>query len=634
MAAVENASRAMTQHETPRNIWANRTFVWAVDVLGFVAAASVAWALAPSTVNDSASIPVLLAAVVAMSFAGQLTGLHRGRWSIGSFDESSAIAGSAVVATAVLTAAAAMISAAPDLPRVAITALGSMATMAMLRSLVRRRTELEILPDASAAKKVIVFGAGVGGELAVRAMTRDTASPWLPVAFLDDDPAKQRRRIDGVQVMGDRSRLQKVIDQTGAEAMIIAVPSASGPLISELFDLGHAHRLEVRVLPAASDLFGRKVQLDDIRELRESDLLGRHRIETDINSIAGYISGRRVLITGAGGSIGSELSRQVHRYGPSKLFLLDRDESALHAVQLSIHGRAMLDSDELVLANIRERDRLREVFEDTKPDVVFHAAALKHLPLLERYPSEALQTNVQATVHLLELSNEYGVTHFINVSSDKAADPISVLGYSKRLSERLTAHMDVLSPGRFVSVRFGNVLGSRGSVLTAFHKQVLAGQPLTVTHPEVARYFMTVEEAVELVIQAGAIGNGGEVLVLDMGEPVKILDVARRLAAQAGAEANIVYTGMRPGEKLCEDLFADRESRTPTAHALINSAPVPPLDPLLVLRASITQPADPTRKRLIELCAHEDDTASDDLIAGNPHDRDQLISPPIEVVTS
>ena len=233
-----------------------------------------------------------------------------------------------------------------------------------------------------------------------------------------------------------------------------------------------------------------------------------------------------------------------------------------------------------------------------------------------------------------ELSNEYGVTHFINVSSDKAADPISVLGYSKRLSERLTAHMDVLSPGRFVSVRFGNVLGSRGSVLTAFHKQVLAGQPLTVTHPEVARYFMTVEEAVELVIQAGAIGNGGEVLVLDMGEPVKILDVARRLAAQAGAEANIVYTGMRPGEKLCEDLFADRESRTPTAHALINSAPVPPLDPLLVLRASITQPADPTRKRLIELCAHEDDTASDDLIAGNPHDRDQLISPPIEIVTS
>lgn len=606
-------------------------FLRTMDILGFVAAVSVAWALAPTATNLSASPVLLGVAMAAITLTGLATGLHRARWAVGSFDESTAIAAVALAATAGLGGLAFGLDAEPTIARLAIVSLGSTMVMATLRSLVRRRTELDVRPPSDMTTKVVVFGAGTGGELAVRAMTRDTVSPWLPVGILDDDPGKQRMRIDGVPVLGDRHQLQDVIDSTGAEAMIIAVPSADGALISELFDLGHAHRLEVRVLPPASDLFGRQVKIDDIRELRESDLLGRHRIETDINSIAGYISGRRVLITGAGGSIGSELSRQVHRYGPAKLFLLDRDESALHAVQLSIHGRAMLDTDELVLANIRERDRLRQVFEETKPDVVFHAAALKHLPLLERFPSEALKTNVQATVHLLELAAQHDVSHFINVSSDKAADPISVLGYSKRLSERLTAHMDLLAAGRFVSVRFGNVLGSRGSVLTAFHKQVLAGQPLTVTHPEVARYFMTVEEAVELVIQAGAIGRGGEVLVLDMGEPVKILDVARRLAAQAGAEADIIYTGMRPGEKLCEDLFADLETRTATTHELINSAPVPPIDPLLVLHADITQPADPTRARLIELCAHDDVTASPDLVTGNPHDRAQVTDHALEV---
>ncbi|NOX28674.1 MAG: polysaccharide biosynthesis protein, partial [Actinobacteria bacterium] len=394
-----------------------RSFIWATDLLGFMAVTSVSWALTTAGSGVGASPTVMLASAAALVGSGQLTGLHRSRWPIGSFDESTALASTALVATAALGLGAASLDEGPTLGRLAFVGLGTLVLMGFMRVLVRRRTDQTSRRSGSPAKSVIVFGAGTGGELAIRAMLRDVDSPYRPAAILDDDPTKHRLRIDGVPVVGGRRELQNAIDITGAETIIIAVPSANGSMISELFDLAHAHRLEVRVLPSANDLFGRQVRIADIRELRESDLLGRHRIETDINSIAGYLSGRRVLITGAGGSIGSELSRQVHRYGPSKLFLLDRDESALHAVQLSIHGRAMLDSDELVLADIREPSRLREVFESTKPDVVFHAAALKHLPLLERYPSEALQTNVQATVHLLAVSMTSGVSNFINVSS-------------------------------------------------------------------------------------------------------------------------------------------------------------------------------------------------------------------------
>jgi len=567
-----------------------------------MAALSVSWALIPVGGTQSAgSIPLALVAI-AVSLAGSLTGLYRGRWPLGSFDESAALIGVGALAAGGLAAGLTALGQPPTAAMILLTGMGATALTGVLRHLLRRKDLQEARPDGTELTRAVVFGAGIGGELAVRTMLRDAESPFLPVAMLDDDPTKHRMRIDGVQVMGGRDDLEAVIRRTDATTMVIAVPSADGRLVSELFDLGHDFGLEVRVLPSADDLFGRRVRLNDIRELRESDLLGRHRISTDINSIAGYLSGKTVLITGAGGSIGSELSRQVHNYGPAKLHLLDRDESALHAVQLSIHGRAMLDSDELVLADIRDRVRLDEVFADVKPDVVFHAAALKHLPLLERYSGEALKTNVQATVHLLELSQQYGVEHFINVSSDKAADPISVLGYSKRLSERLTSHMDHLARGSFVSVRFGNVLGSRGSVLSAFHQQVLADKPLTVTHPEVARYFMTVEEAVELVIQAAAIGTGGEVLVLDMGEPVKIVDVARRLAAQAGKEAQIVYTGMRPGEKLCEDLFSAREKSSPTVHTLINRALVPAIDPELVMHLDPAVGTPLVTERLIKLC--------------------------------
>ena len=262
--------------------------------------------------------------------------------------------------------------------------------------------------------------------------------------------------------------------------------------------------------------------------------------------------------------------------------MVDRDESGLHSVQLSLEGRAMLDSDSLVLIDIRDRARVTRLFAEIKPDVVFHAAALKHLPLLQAHPSEALKSNVWGTLSVLDAAAAAGVSHFVNISTDKAANAVNALGYSKRAAEGLTSHFGQNFPGTYLSVRFGNVLGSRGSVLTAFRAQLEAANPLTVTHPDVTRYFMTIEEAVQLVIQAGAIGSDGHALVLDMGDPVRIYDVARQLASSVSPELPIVFTGLRPGEKLHEDLFCDREAATQSAHELIRCVDVPALDPSLV----------------------------------------------------
>jgi FlaA1/EpsC-like NDP-sugar epimerase len=408
-------------------------------------------------------------------------------------------------------------------------------------------------------------------------MVHDPKSPYLPVGLLDDNLDRRNRRLAGVPVLGGRHDMAAAADRVEADALLIAIPSATSDLIAELSALARAIPLTVMVLPPVAELFGGRITVEDIHRVTPEDLLGRHQVQTDVESIAGYVTGQRVLVTGAGGSIGSELSRQLHRFGPAELLLLDRDESALHGVELSIQGRALLDSRDLVLMDIRDRNGLARLFAEREPEVVFHAAALKHLPLLERHPSEAVKTNVWGTLALLEAAARSGVDRFVNISTDKAADPESVLGYSKRICERLTAEMAARTGQPFLSVRFGNVLGSRGSVLETFHRQVERGGPVTVTHPDVTRFFMTIEEAVQLVIQAGAIGAGGEVLVLDMGEPVKILDVAEMLAAQSDRPIEIVFTGLRPGEKLHERLSAIGETGGRPMHPLIQHVPVPPL---------------------------------------------------------
>ncbi len=369
---------------------------------------------------------------------------------------------------------------------------------------------------------------------------------------------------------GSRDDLANVARQYGADVLLIAIPSANAAVVSDLDALGKAAGLEVRVLPSTSELLGlMDVDLRDIRELTEADLLGRSEVEVDLDSIRGYITGRRVLVTGAGGSIGSELSRQLHSLKPAELFMLDRDESALHGLQLSIEGKALLDTPNLIVADIRDAERINEIFERHRFDVVFHTAALKHLTLLENHPEEAIKTNVWGTKNLLNAALRHGVYEFVNVSTDKAADPTSMLGASKLLAERLTARAAEQSGLPFVSVRFGNVLGSRGSVLPTFREQIAKGGPVTVTHPEVTRYFMTIPEAVRLVLQAGAIGEPGEIMILDMGEPVKIADLAQQLIDQSGKRINIHYPGLRPGEKLHEILVATEETGGTRQHPRI-----------------------------------------------------------------
>ncbi|MDP3966642.1 MAG: nucleoside-diphosphate sugar epimerase/dehydratase, partial [Nocardioides sp.] len=393
-------------------------------------------------------------------------------------------------------------------------------------------------------------------------------------AILDDDPRKRHLRIRQIPVVGTTGRLAEKAAEHRVHTVVLALPSASAEAINRLRLAAHDADLAVKVLPATTQLLHDHVGIRDLRDINLTDVLGRNQLDTDIGTIAEYLTGRRVLVTGAGGSIGSELCRQIHRFLPAELMMLDRDESALHALQLSIHGRALLDSDEVILCDIRDRAAVNAVFAERRPDVVFHAAALKHLPMLEQYPAEAVKTNITGTGNVLDAADLVGVDRFVNISTDKAADPSSVLGLSKRIAERVTADVAAVTPGAYLSVRFGNVLGSRGSVLTSFTAQIAQGGPITVTHPEVTRFFMTVEEAVELVIQAAAIGSDGEALILDMGEPVKIEDVARQLIAQSGKDIEIVYTGLREGEKLHEQLLGIEESDARRSHPLVSHVAV------------------------------------------------------------
>ena len=542
------------------------------------------------------AIPVVAGLQILAGFG---VGLYRRRWRYGSFDEVAALVATSFLTTSGFCLLNQFYFEVRPIPQSAALVGGvfGLVLMAGARYFWRLILERARRPDARSAEKLLVYGAGEGGLQVITALLRSRTSPYVPVGLLDDDPAKQKLSIMGVPVMGGRNDMIAAVQKTGATALLIALPSASAKTVGELADLAALGDLTVKVLPPVSELFDKSVAASDIRDLTEADLLGRHQIETNLEEIAHYLTGKRVLVTGAGGSIGSELCRQLDKLAPAELMMLDRDESALHQVQLSMHGTALLDTPQTILADIRDADWIHEVFAERRPEVVFHAAALKHLPLLERYPEEAYKSNVIGTLNVLEAAKANDVTVFVNISTDKAANPTSVLGYSKRVAERLTAHFaQDTTTGNYLSVRFGNVLGSRGSVLTTFREQIASGHPVTVTHPDVTRFFMTIPEAVQLVVQAGAIGSSGEVLVLDMGESVRIYDVARRLIAQAGTKTPIVVTGLRPGEKLHEDLFAHDEIDVRPRHRLISHTMVPPIDPI-----EVRQPTGSTRELMVTL---------------------------------
>jgi FlaA1/EpsC-like NDP-sugar epimerase len=516
-------------------------------------------------------------AALAQVLLGATDGLYRGRWRYASFEGVGALALSSVLITAGLWV---LNLADGRLVRESVPLIGGASALAlMLGARYIARLAMEHLRKPSRdARKLLVYGAGHAAEEVVAMMLRDPNSPYLPVALLDDEVGRRHRSIMGIPVVGNRHDMATAKERFGADTLLIAVRRASGSFRREVADLATAAGLSVNVLPSLREVLEGSKRPYDIRQATIEDLLGRREIRTDLSVAAGYLAGRRVLVTGAGGSIGSELCRQIHRFGPAELIMLDRDETALHGLQLSLERRALLDSPNFVLLDIRDRRGLEALFARRRPEVVFHAAALKHLPMLEQHPGEAVQTNVWGTLNVLQASVEYGVDRFVNISTDKAVDPCCVLGYSKRMTERLTAAAGaVCENGTFLSVRFGNVLGSRGSVLHTFKAQIEAGGPITVTDPDVRRFFMTVEEAIQLVIQAAAVGSSGEVLVLDMGEPVRIEEVARRMIAESGDNLEIVYTGLRQGEKLNESLFNEDEVGRRLHHPMISHVRVPPL---------------------------------------------------------
>lgn len=532
-----------------------------------------------SKVDPAGVLAIGLVAVVLQILIGSAVGLYLRRWRYGTFDEVRALLGVVAVVTPVVVLVNLVVPKTYRLPTSACISGGIIALgfMAAARVVWRLLLDKWTRPDSRNREPVIVFGAGQGGEQAITAM--HLSGPYEPVVILDDDPARRRLRLKGVTVQGDRTHLADVAKRTGAKKVIVAIPSANASTMRELAALADQAGLAIMTLPRVEVLLGGGVAISDIKPLTEADILGRREHNLDIEAVAGYLSGKRVLVTGAGGSIGSELCRQIVRFKPAELIMLDRDESALQAVQLSIEGNGLLDDRNLVLANIRDPQRLHEVFTEHEPHVVFHAAALKHVTLLEMHPDEGWKTNVWGTHNMLEVAGRFGVERFVNVSTDKAADPTSILGLTKRLAEQLTSHASQQYDGTYLSVRFGNVLGSRGSVLPLFRAQIAAGGPVTVTDPEVTRFFMTIPEACELVVQAGALSRNGNVMVLDMGEPVLIAEMARRLIDQAEEPVEIVYTGLRPGEKLHEVLFSDDEVAHESGHDLIKAVDVPPLSP-------------------------------------------------------
>lgn len=525
----------------------------------------------------------LLLAAVAVSLLhvvlGWLTGPYAVDHELGSFEETGDLARTTVISGAALGALV-LVAPVVDVPR-SVPISGTFFAMMLMfaaRFVVRSRATRR--HRWQEGRRAVVFGAGSGGRVLVESLVRDPDSGITPVALVDDDPRKRRLSIAGIRVRGSRRDLARVAEKYQADTLVIAVPSANPDTVREVSALAAEADLSVLVLPPVREIFGGRPSASDLRDLDLADLLGRPPVSLDMAQISEHLSGRRVLVTGAGGSIGSELCRQIAKFYPASLYMLDRDESGLHGTQISIEGHGLLDSESLVLCDIRDPEALRSVFERTRPEIVFHAAALKHLTMLERYPVEALKTNVLGTANVIAASRAVGVSTFVNISTDKAASPSSVLGWSKRVAERLTASADAEEPvARYISVRFGNVLGSRGSVVVAFTEQIRQGGPVTVTHPDVERYFMLIPEACQLVLQASVIGGGGEVMVLDMGTPVKIVDVAQTMIQMSGRSGvEIVYTGLRQGEKLTEELFTQGEDVVPSSHPLITQVTVPLLD--------------------------------------------------------
>lgn len=449
----------------------------------------------------------------------------------------------------------------------------SLLLMGGLRLLARGLFERVDARSASSAKRVLIVGAGEAGTIVAREMLRHPSAGLQPIGFLDDERAKQGQSFVGLPLLGVVDALPKVIAETNADEVLIAMPSALGRVVRRVVDLAREAGVAYRIIPGVFEILSGKVGISQIRQVSLEDLLRRDPVKLETSQIAGYLEGRTVLVTGAGGSIGSELVRQVSRFAPKKLVLLGRGENSIYLIQQELRRTYPELETHAVIADVRDLNTLKNAFSSFRPEVVFHAAAHKHVPLMEENPWEAVLNNVRGSSNVVDLCLEFGVQRLVNVSTDKAVNPTSVMGASKRCAEFLVQRGAGRTKGQFVSVRFGNVLGSRGSVIPLFQEQIKAGGPVTITHPEMTRYFMTIPEASQLVLQAGALAENGAVYVLDMGEPVKIVDLAKdviRLSGfEVGRDIEIAFSGVRPGEKLFEELLTAEEGTNASKHTKI-----------------------------------------------------------------
>jgi FlaA1/EpsC-like NDP-sugar epimerase len=427
-------------------------------------------------------------------------------------------------------------------------------------------------------ERIIIIGAGSGGEKLIREIHRTPSLKMQIVAALDDDPGKQNKLLHGVPVMGTIDDLDSVIAKTSANRIFIAIPTATGAELNRVVQACRKSQVKFKTLPPINDIINGHISLEQLRSVEPEDLLGRQQIKLDNSSINEMLEHGPVLVTGAGGSIGSEICRQIARFSPIEIILFEQSELSLYQIENEFRQKFPLIPIRCIIGDIRNENDLENVFSRHKPAVVFHAAAYKHVPLMEMNPKSAIKTNIFGTFNLAQKSIAYKVKKFVMISTDKAVNPTSVMGATKRLAEMLCASLQQSSKTQFVIVRFGNVLGSSGSVIPFFKQQIKRGGPVTVTHPEIERYFMSISEASQLVLQAGALGNGSEIFVLNMGKPVKILDLAKQLIVLSGfkpeQDIKIEFTGLRPGEKLYEELLFDNEKTLPTVHPMLRVAKV------------------------------------------------------------
>ncbi|MGM0853971.1 MAG: polysaccharide biosynthesis protein [Bacillota bacterium] len=412
-------------------------------------------------------------------------------------------------------------------------------------------------------KRTLIIGAGAAGSMLVRQFMKNHDADILPVGFVDDDPKKQKLQIYDVTVVGRTKDIPKLVEKLNVETIIIAIPSMSKSEIQKVYQECSKTNAKTQIMPMLEDIVSGKVSVNQFRDVQVEDLLGRDPVELDTQSISEKLTGKTILVTGAGGSIGSEICRQVSKFKPKKLLLLGHGENSIYGIDMELRNKYKEEFKIIpIIADIQDRSRIFEVMSSHSPDVVYHAAAHKHVPLMEYNPKEAVKNNVIGTKNVAEAADAFGVKTFVLVSSDKAVNPTNVMGSTKRIAEMVIQNLDKQSHTNFVAVRFGNVLGSRGSVIPLFKNQIQAGGPVTVTHPDMTRYFMTIPEASRLVMQAGALARGGEIFVLDMGEPVKIVDLAKNLIKLSGytiEEIGIKYAGIRPGEKMYEELLGENE---------------------------------------------------------------------------